>query len=131
MWIVDVTSTARVLQLQGSVTNAKVKNTSEFKTSIFQQVLSPYLLCLSFPPQIGQQGHTASTASLVVLVLLWQGVKAALPVSVTATVTLYKGSAITRPASATVPTTPKAHTVSLAYLDIMETPGEYHTQDEL
>lgn len=31
MWIVDVTSTARVLRLQGSVTNAKVKNPTEFK----------------------------------------------------------------------------------------------------
>ncbi len=65
-----------------------------------------------------------STASLVVLALLWQGVKVAFLVSVTGMVMLFKDSAITRPASATVPTTPKAHTVNLACLDTMEIPGK-------
>lgn len=72
-----------------------------------------------------------STASLVVLALLWHGVMAVFPVSVMAMVTLYKDSAITRLASATVPTTPKAHTVSPACLDTTETPGESDTLGEV
>lgn len=69
-----------------------------------------------------------STAGRVVLVLLWQAVKDAFLVIVMAMVTLSKVTAITKQASVIAPITLKAHTVKLACLATMETPGTSNSE---
>lgn len=69
-----------------------------------------------------------STAGQVVLVLLWQAVKVAFPVSVMAMVTLSRVTATTKQASVTAPITLKAHTVKPACRATMETPGKSNSE---